>query len=180
MTDTKLQLGWGYKRDIPDDVKAVWGARLIAPSQLVSSRQDLQAENHAEKDRLITWLNGWSPAEDGGQKGTGAIAKAQEFLRAEYGRILRPDQDCPFTLYEDAQGVIIGNALASHGYVYVVGYLRPLSVHTLSHCLTELADWAASQEQPAGTPDIYVQAKEAGYGPAAIAQITYAWEAGRP
>jgi len=107
---------FGYNRGIPEDVKTVWGARLIAPCDLVHDRQDLVAENDEAKSALIAWLNG-SPS------GSGAIAKMRDWLRANSWQI-RGDRDQEHVLYEDDDGIIVVNTNASYGYVYVAGWLK--------------------------------------------------------
>jgi hypothetical protein len=104
-----VSLGYGYNRGVPEDVTTVWGARLIAPADLVHDRQDLVAESDEAKQALIAWLNG------------GAISQALAALRERY---VRGDSDEEFVIFEDDRGKIVGNAQASHGYVYVAGWLK--------------------------------------------------------
>jgi len=112
-----MQLGFGMSRAVPEDVTTAWGARLIAPADILWDRQDLVAENDEAKQELIAWLNG-EP------EGTGAIAKARDWLRENY-RGMRQDWDDEHVLYEDADGTIMGSTNASYGYVYVAGWLKP-------------------------------------------------------
>lgn len=97
------------------EARAVWGARMIAPCDLVANRQDLVSEDEAAKAALMEWLN---------PEGTGAIGKAQEKLREVYGRALKRDSEASMVLYEDDIGIIVGSAQASYGYVYVTGWLK--------------------------------------------------------
>jgi hypothetical protein len=114
-------LAYGRRTGIPKDIKTAWGARLIAPNDLVHDRQDLVAENDEAKSELIAWLNG-SP------EGTGAIAKMREWLAESYW-MFRQDFDQELVLYEDEQGIIVGSTQASYGYVYAAGWLKPLGEH---------------------------------------------------
>jgi hypothetical protein len=121
--DTKLEIGYG-RRTFPDDVRAVWGARLIWPDDLVYNRQDLAAHNDDAKQALVTWLNG---ADDTGRNG--AIAKMIAKLRDANWRAdnnVWPDMkfETEVIIYEDDEGKIVGSAQASHGNMYVCGWLK--------------------------------------------------------
>jgi hypothetical protein len=105
---------FGYRRGVPDGVRAVWGARLIAPNDLLHDRQDLVAESEEAKAELVKWLNG-EPA------GHGALSEALDRLRLIP---LSGSTDEEVRIYEDATGIIVGNTQASYGYVYVCGYLK--------------------------------------------------------
>lgn len=98
----------------PDEIATAWGARLIAPADLLHDRQDLKSDTEEAKAALIAWLNG-SPA------GHGAIVKVQEYLHAN--RYTIPDGE-QFTPYEDETGVVIANTNRSCGYVYVAAWLK--------------------------------------------------------
>ena len=113
---TKLKLAFGYSAGIPDDVTTAWGARLIAPNDLLYDRQDLVAENATAKADLIAWLNG-SPS------GTGALAKMREWLKENYWQFGQDDVE--HVIYEDDEGIIVGSTQASYGYIYVAGWLKP-------------------------------------------------------
>jgi hypothetical protein len=106
-----MQLGFGYSRGVPEDVKTAWGARLIAPNDLLHDRQDLVAESDEAKQELIAWLNG------GGIKAalTNLARKRQDFIYRDGGE---------FLVYEDDHGKIVGNTNGSGGYVYVAGWLK--------------------------------------------------------
>jgi hypothetical protein len=106
------QLRFGYRR-YPEGVRAVWGARLIAPNDLVHDRQDLVADGEEAKAALVAWLNGET-------RGQGALAGALKHLAT----VFLSNIDHEFVVYEDATGVIVGNTQASHGYVYVAGWLK--------------------------------------------------------
>lgn len=112
----RMKLAWGCKR-YPAGVRAVWGARLVWPDQLVHDRQDLASSDDTTKSDLIAWLNG-----PGG--GDGAIRKMQEALKTPYTLGLHPNGDEEVVIYEDEEGKIIGSAQSSHGYVYVAGWLK--------------------------------------------------------
>jgi hypothetical protein len=108
-----MQLSFGLGHAVPEGVTTAWGARMIAPADLLPDRQDLQSDSDADKAKLIEWLNGETP-------GRGAIYEAQEFLRD--ARL--PQSEAVATLYEDDRGRVVGSTNASHGYVYVAGWLH--------------------------------------------------------
>jgi hypothetical protein len=122
MTDnTKLKIAFG-RSTYPDDARAVWGARLIWPNDLVYNRQDLAAHDDDAKQALIAWLNG--PNE-----GDGAIAKMRDCLGDAGWRAFNgvwPDMDFEkeVVIWEDDKGKIVGSAQGSHGYIYVAGWLK--------------------------------------------------------
>jgi len=114
--DTKLQLHFG-RDTYPDDVRAVWGARLIWPNDLVHDRQDLAARDDDAKMALIAWLND-----------EGILRKVLDHLgssncRFEMG-LFGPKDNTEVVIYEDAKGKIIGSPQSSHGYLYVCGWLK--------------------------------------------------------
>lgn len=106
----KLKLGYGCNRalECAPGVTTAWGARLIAPNDLVHDRQDLQSANGEERAALIAWLNG------------GAITGLLEKLRGEY---IDGSSNELVELYDDGIGVIYGSAQGSGGYLYVAGWL---------------------------------------------------------
>jgi hypothetical protein len=119
MTDsTKLSISFG-RRTYPEDVRAIWGARLIWPNDLVYDRQDLAAHGDDDKQALIAWLNG--PG-----NGDGAIAKMRVALKEPYKLGLFPMMrfEDEAVIYEDDEGKIIGSAQQSGGYLYVCGWLK--------------------------------------------------------
>lgn len=126
-TIERLVPKWGMRDgNYGTEVDAVWGARWIAPDDMVPNRQDLQARNDDAEKKLVTWLNGIAV-------GQGALRKAlDEARRIELGtgHAYMVDYDTSgksddhFILYEDSVGRIEASPQASHGYVYVVGYLK--------------------------------------------------------
>lgn len=116
---TEVKIGWGYKRGVPDGIRAIYGARLIAPAAIVNSRVDLYAEDETVKRELIDWLNGEKHLPDY-KPGHGALNFAIQYLQAaRYGG----HQDVEHVVYEDERGIIKANCQASHGYVYVHAYM---------------------------------------------------------
>ena len=111
-----MQLGFGRSRGVPEDIKTAWGARLIAPDDLLWDRQDLVADSAEAKAELIEWLNGDTP-------GNGAITKMREWLRDNYYQLGQNDDE--LVLYNDIDGMIVGSTQGSGGYVYVAGWLKP-------------------------------------------------------
>jgi hypothetical protein len=111
-----MNLGFGYSRGVPEDITTAWGARLIAPNDLLHDRQDLKAESDEAKQELIAWLNG----EPSGQ---GAISRALKALSEQASELRYREGE--FTVYEDEDGIVVGNTQQSGGYVYVAGWLKP-------------------------------------------------------
>ena len=116
--DTKLKIGFG-RQSFPNDVCAVWGARLIWPDDLLHDRQDLDARSDEDKLALMDWLNGTG-------SGNGAIAKMREALKSPYSLGLSRDMafEDEAIIYEDDKGKIVGSAQGSSGYLYVAGWLK--------------------------------------------------------
>lgn len=108
-----MRLAFGLSGAVPDDVATAWGARLIAPDDLLHDRQDLVAEDDGAKASLVDWLNG------------GAIRKALDESRERYNRSMHGDRNEQHVLYGDNRGIIVGNTNASGGYVYLAGWLHP-------------------------------------------------------
>lgn len=106
-------LSYGYRRH-PKGLRAVWGARLIAPNDLLHDRQDLLAQDDEGKAELVAWLNGEV-------RGQGALRRALDWLGENSLELRQVDEE--FVVYEDATGRIVGNTQASYGYVYVAGWL---------------------------------------------------------
>jgi hypothetical protein len=114
--DTRLKVAYG-RQTFPETARAVWGARLIWPDDLLPDRQDLAAHSDEDKQALVAWLNGKD-------LGTGAISKMRDALSAPYSLGLTPNGDEEAVIYEDSEGIIVGSAQSSHGYVYVAGWLK--------------------------------------------------------
>lgn len=119
MAGEAKKLAFGYRR-YPDGVAAVWGARLIAPNDLLHDRQDLVYEDVDAKRELVEWLNG--------ANSNGALSEAL-FRLGRHGTDSTgipalKQEDREFVVFEDATGRIVGNTQASHGYVYVAGWLH--------------------------------------------------------
>lgn len=119
--NTKLEIAYG-RRTFPEDVRAVWGARLIWPSDLVHDRQDLAAHTDDAKVELMDWLNGTG-------SGDGAIGKMMAVLRDtnqryEVGIHPRMKFEEEAVIHEDEKGKIVGSDQASGGYLYVCGWLK--------------------------------------------------------
>lgn len=113
--NTKLTLSYG-RRHYPDDVQAVWGARLIWPNDLVPDRQDIAAHNAEAKAELVAWLNGPN-------RGDGAISKMRDKLMVPSELGWTQSSTDEVTLYEDGTGKIVGSPQGSFGYVYVAAWL---------------------------------------------------------
>lgn len=103
---------FGLRSGLPDDGRALWGARLIWPDDLVWDRQGLTGTEPGTTN-LQTWLNG------------GALRAALGYARLLADRYeLRGSEDRTVTLYEDETGMVRGNPQNSHGYLYVAAWLK--------------------------------------------------------
>lgn len=117
--DTKIRLPFGCNKGIPDNVTVAWGARLIAPADLLWDRQGCagREEGGPERVALLDWL------------GKGAGDKARDYCRdhrigCAYSSVAASDSDEVVTLYEDDQGIVVGSPQSSHGYVYIAAWLK--------------------------------------------------------
>jgi len=112
--DTKLvRLPHGCNKGIPDNVRVAWGARLIAPADLVWDRQGCAGGEEGGEDRaaLLDWLM------IGGEA-------ARDFCRANRMGIANGSSEEVVTLYEDERGIVVGSPQGSHGYVYIAAWLK--------------------------------------------------------
>jgi hypothetical protein len=112
----RTSLRFGYNAGLPTPRPAAyWGARLIAPSDLLWDRVDMIGSDE-QRGKLAAWLD---PGPDGG-----AIGRMKDWLDglADAGR-LRGDSREEHWL-EDGRGVIVANTNASYGYVYVAAWLE--------------------------------------------------------
>lgn len=105
-----MNLSFGLGHAVPEAVTSAWGARLIFPDDLVFNRQSAEGP---QTGPLIAWLN------DGPLR-----AALQAARKASDGRRLSPAGSDKVILYQDADGVIVGCPNASHGYLYVAGWLH--------------------------------------------------------
>jgi hypothetical protein len=114
----RLKIGYG-RMTYPDTARAVWGARLIWPNDLVWDRQDIAAWTGDDKDALVAWLNGPN-------RGNGALRAAIDVLADPYNVGLESStpSDVEAVIYEDDRGVIVGSPQGSYGYVYVAAWLK--------------------------------------------------------
>lgn len=117
------ELSYGCRKAVPDGVRVVWGARLIAPADLLHDRQSWGGTEGSElpehsshesgpRSALAAWLNG------------GALGRMLINLRNEYGTGGWDGRSEDVRrLYEDEEGIIVGSPQGSHGYVYVAAWL---------------------------------------------------------
>lgn len=111
---TDMTLAFCNRGAVPKvPVEAIWGARLIAPSDLVYDRQDLKAATDDAKSELMDWLN-----PEGGK----AIGRMLDWLRENYWKIR--GQSGFMAAVEDDDGVIFVGTNGPSGYVYATGYLK--------------------------------------------------------
>lgn len=92
----------------PEDGRALWGARWIWPNDQVWDRQDCVGPDEDRK-RLLDWLN----------SGAGKAAASWQM-----SVFLAHDEDRQVVLYEDDEGIVIGNPQRSYGYLYVAAWLK--------------------------------------------------------
>lgn len=114
-TNTLPTLAFG-RRTHPENLRAVWGARLIFPNDLVHDRQDLVATDDEAKTELIAWLN------DVAIHAT-QVALGNSNWRYTNG-VGSSRDSAEVVIYEDERGKVIGSPQASHGYFYVAGWLK--------------------------------------------------------
>jgi hypothetical protein len=114
-TDNKLHLPFGCTKGLPEGVRVAWGARMIAPADLVWDRQGCEGgeEGGPERMLLLDWLG--SGAGDAAR----AVCREQRIGVGANGS----SQDV-ITLFEDAEGKIVGSPQGSHGYVYIAAWLK--------------------------------------------------------
>jgi hypothetical protein len=113
--NTRLKIDFG-RATYPDDARAVWGARLIWPNDLLHDRQDIASSDDEARFDLIAWLNGPN-------RGDGAISKMRDKLMVPSELGWTQSGTDEVTLYEDGTGKIVGSPQGSFGYVYVAAWL---------------------------------------------------------
>lgn len=115
------QLEFGYNPGLPPQAPAAWGARAILERGAGGGRQagllpDRQSMVGPEELRiqLRDALNG------------GALAAMQRQIARLYRKgEIRDSEAREVVLYDDPEIRIIGNTNASHGYIYLVAYIKP-------------------------------------------------------
>jgi hypothetical protein len=119
MDDTQIKLPFGCTKGLPEGVQVAWGARMIAPNDLLWDRQGCAGgeEGGPERVKLLNWL------------GQGAGNAAREFClvnRIGMGSSIIADGSSHdiIPLYEDEHGKIVGSPQGSHGYVYIAAWLK--------------------------------------------------------
>ena len=114
-TTEKLHLAWGCNRALPDGVRYAWGARMIAPADLLYNRTDFAGGEQGDEGRtaLADWLSG----------GAGEAAR-QTARDLNLGIGTSGQSSDVYTLYRDEQGTIMGSPQRSYGYVYIAAWLH--------------------------------------------------------
>lgn len=102
--------GYGY-HTYPEGVRAVYGARMIWPDDLLPDRQGVDKLDQEAADELLAWLN------DGA--GNAMRSEARRLADTE----LSGSEEREVVLYEDDRGRVVGNPNASYGYFYVAAWL---------------------------------------------------------
>jgi hypothetical protein len=108
---------FGLRSAAPTDAVAVWGARWIWPDDEVWDRQDIVGRSDHDRHVLFEWL---TPPD-----GVALRAARAEARRMAGAWDLGAREDRQVTLYEDDQGIIVGNPQSSGGYLYVSAWLKP-------------------------------------------------------
>jgi hypothetical protein len=117
-TETR-KMAFGLNAALPEGVEAAWGARLIFPDDLLWDRQGtIRDDDSSAWLELQAWL-------DGKPRGKGALKAALDRARAlaDSGELCSSGTE-QVTLYEDADGTIVGNPNGSYGYLYVAAWLH--------------------------------------------------------
>jgi hypothetical protein len=104
----KSLLEFGLNAALPSKCPAAFGARLIYPDDMLWDRKSWHNRDSRFGDRLALWLS------------TGALRTALDNIEHS----IRPNGDKDVVLHEDRVGKIVGNANASHGYVYIAAFLQ--------------------------------------------------------
>ncbi|RJR10703.1 hypothetical protein C4588_02815 [Candidatus Parcubacteria bacterium] len=114
-------LEWGYKAGLPLDTVAAWGARAILTDNQVdivyASRWEapqIPEGTRSPLDYLLTMLD------------SGDLARAiitVKYLVDNYAMQSHERQE--FLLHETPEIAILGNTNASHGYLYLVAFIKP-------------------------------------------------------
>lgn len=111
------KLEWGYKRcpGIPEDTRALWGARAVVEHgnvYLLGDRQSTWSETVESLEALVKCLNA-GPLNN-------ALNKARDLLKT--GRMSGMTAE-HFILHESPDLTIAGNTGASYGYLYLTAWL---------------------------------------------------------
>lgn len=116
----KLTLPFGCTRGLPAGCTVAWGARMIAPADLLASRQGCAGgeDGSPERAKLLEWISGGAA-----EKARAAAREAKMGTPAGWGDYAANSQ-AVVTLYEDATGKIVGSSQASYGYVYLAAWLH--------------------------------------------------------
>jgi hypothetical protein len=108
----------------PDGLSAVYGGRWIVKqdgyTDLVPDRHGVEGDESTNNgEALMDWLNHGVEG-----RGKGALQKAREGASDLLKRyVMKTREAQPFILYQDGDGVIVGNTNGSCGYLYVTGWL---------------------------------------------------------
>lgn len=125
MNETRVPtLKWGH-RGFPDNSPGAWGARLIAPDDVLGDRQDAVGAYAHILDRL----------------NAGLLHEMQALLRElhesywpvtdqfcpfpTWERPMKPNESNDIVLFMDHELCVIANTNGSHGYVYLTAFLFP-------------------------------------------------------
>jgi len=112
---TNGELRFGYNPGLAGATCA-WGARWIITQQgevdFVHDRQDMIGSPE-EKQILLAWLNGDVKKQP--EEALSALLRSSELSTRERLEVV---------LYEDAQGIVLGNPNASAGYFYVIARMK--------------------------------------------------------
>jgi hypothetical protein len=116
-----IPLAFGLSAAVPTTAKAAWGSRMIFQFRdgvpdvgFVMGRSDLVCADgeEAAKAKLAAWVD---------EHARDIIAAAELALRSY---TIRPSEAGRFVIFEDERGRVVGNTNASHGYLYVAGWLK--------------------------------------------------------
>lgn len=110
MTELTRGLKWGHS-GFPEDSPGAWGARLIAPDDLLGDRQDAVGEVATVVDKINN---------DGILRG--CLSRLCE--AHESGWMSRTNHET-FVLWMDAELCVIASSQGSGGYVYITAFLFP-------------------------------------------------------
>jgi hypothetical protein len=124
-----MGLDFGYNQGLPEGVTAAFGARLIAKQDgYLDFLHDRTGTFGSEEEKadLFEWINrkgatAGHPLQASKAPFNAARDRASELLK---GYEMRTREAGHFVLYEDGEGVVVGNTNASAGYLYMAAFLK--------------------------------------------------------
>src|SRR5262245_17331456 len=108
LQEKHMTLEFGLNGAAPKTSKAVFGARLIWPDDLVHDRTSFPGYETPDGQKLCKWLD------------SGALRKALDAVTEK----LDFNSNRTVVLHEDKTAIVKGNPQGSYGYVYIAAWLK--------------------------------------------------------